>query len=123
VRIRRNGFTYDQEYARGVPQGPLTEGEPTKETGTTITFRPDVDVFETTEYDFATLEQRLRETAFLTANLRISLTDERGEGKRVEFHYQGGIRDFVSYLNENKDPIGKKVVYFEGESDEGAVEV
>ncbi len=123
VRIRRNGFTYDQEYARGVPQGPLTQGEPTKETGTTITFRPDVDVFETTEYDFATLEQRLRETAFLTANLRISLTDERGEGKRVEFHYQGGIRDFVSYLNENKDPIGKKVVYFEGESDEGAVEV
>jgi len=123
VEVRRNGFTWHQSYERGVPQGPLTKGQPTKETGTTITFRPDAEIFETTEYDFATLEQRLRETAFLTTNLRISLTDERGDGKRVEFLYEGGIRDFVAYMNENKEPIGRKVVYFETESDEGAVEV
>jgi len=121
--VRRDGFTWTQSFVRGVPQGPITKGEPTKETGTTITFLPDADVFETTEYEFATLEQRLRETAFLTAGLNISLTDERGEGKRVEFHYEGGIADFVAYLNESKDPITKDVIYFTAESDEGAVEV
>jgi DNA gyrase subunit B len=123
VEVRRDGHHWRQSYARGVPQGPLAKGEPTSETGTTVTFLPDAEVFETTEYDFATLEQRLRETAFLTAGLRISLTDERGDGKRVEFHYEGGIRDFVAYMNENKDPIGRKVIYFEAESEEGAVEV
>ena len=121
--VRRDGFTWTQSFVRGVPQSPITKGEPTKETGTTITFLPDADVFETTEYEFATLEQRLRETAFLTAGLNISLTDERGEGKRVEFHYEGGIADFVAYLNESKDPITKDVIYFTAESDEGAVEV
>ena len=100
------------------------KGEPTKETGTTITFLPDAEIFETLDFEFATLEQRLRETAFLTRGLRISIDDERGEGNRkAEFHYEGGIEDFVAYLNENKDPIQKKVVFFEGESDEGAVEV
>ena len=74
--------------------------------------------------EFATLEQRLRETAFLTRGLRISITDERGDSARSsEFHYEGGIEDFVAYLNENKDPIQKKIVFFEGESEEGAVEV
>jgi DNA gyrase subunit B len=121
--VKRDGFTWSQSFVRGVPQGPIAKGEPTKETGTTITFLPDADVFETTEYEFATLEQRLRETAFLTAGLHISLTDERGEGKRVEFHYEGGIADFVAYLNESKDPITKDVIYFTAESDEGAVEV
>jgi DNA gyrase subunit B len=124
VEVRRDGFRWRQTYARGVPQGPLEKGEATEETGTTITFLPDAEVFETTAYDFQTLEQRLRETAFLTRGLRISLTDERGESaKSVDFHYEGGIEDFVSYLNENKDPIQKKVIFFEGESDEGAVEV
>ena len=69
------------------------------------------------------LEQRLRETAYLTRGLRITLTDERAGGQRVEFHFEGGIEDFVSYLNENKEPIGKKVIFFEGESDEGYVEI
>ena len=69
------------------------------------------------------LEQRLRETAYLTRGLRITITDERGEGARAEFHFEGGIEDFVSYLNENKDPLGRKVIYFDGESDEGYVEV
>jgi DNA gyrase subunit B len=124
VEVRRDGFVWSQDYVRGVPQGSLQKGEPTKQTGTTITFLPDAEVFETLDLDFATLEQRLRETAFLTRGLRIGIEDERGEGNRqAEFHYEGGIEDFVAFLNENKDPIQKKVVFFAGDSDEGAVEV
>ena len=124
VDVRRDGFKWTQEYARGVPQGDLQKGEPTDDTGTTITFLPDAEIFETLDFDFATLEQRLRETAFLTRGLRIGIEDERGEGNRkAEFQYDGGIEDFVSFLNENKDPIQKKVVFFAGESTEGAVEV
>ena len=124
VTIGRDGFTWSQDYSRGIPQNELTKGEPTTETGTTIDFLPDAEVFETLDFDFATLEQRLRETAFLTRGLRISIEDERGEGdKRADFHYEGGIEDFVRYLNENKDPIQEKVVFFAGDSEEGAVEV
>ena len=123
VEVRRDGFTWTQEYVRGAPQTPLVQGEPTEETGTTITFLPDAEIFETLEYEYATLEQRLRETAFLTRGLRIAITDERGEGAKSEFHYEGGISDFVSFLNENKDPVQRKVIYFEGESPEGQVEV
>ena len=124
VTVKRDGFTWTQSYVRGVPQGPIAEGEPTDETGTTITFRPDDDVFETLTFEFSTLEQRLRETAFLTRGLRISITDERGEGVRTrEFHYEGGIEDFVRFINENKDPIQQKVIFFAGDGDEGALEV
>ena len=82
-------------------------------------FLPDADIFETLDFDFSILEQRLRETAFLTRGLRITLTDERSGGNRVEFQYEGGIEDFVRYLNEGKEPIQKKVVFFEGESERG----
>jgi DNA gyrase subunit B len=130
VEVERDGYKWRQEFVRGVPQGDLQRLEATKQTGTTITFLPDAEVFESLDFDFATLEQRLRETAFLTRGLRIKLSDERrvadaaGVGaKDVEFHYEGGIEDFVSYLNGNKDPIQRKVVFFAGESDEGAVEV
>jgi DNA gyrase subunit B len=123
VQIGRDGFVWRQSYERGVPTGDLEQGEPTSETGTTITFLPDAEVFETLDLEYQTLEQRLRETAYLTKGLKIAIADERGGGKRAEFHYEGGIRDFVSYLNENKDAIGQKVVYFEEESDEGGVEV
>ncbi len=85
---------------------------------------PDAEIFESLDFDYATLEQRLRETAFLTRGLRIGIEDERGEAnKKSEFHYEGGIEDFVGYLNQKKDPIQKKVVFFAGESGEGAVEV
>ncbi len=123
VEVRRDGFIWTQDYVRGVPQGQLEKGAPTKDTGTTITFLPDAEVFESLDFDFATLEQRLRETAFLTRGLRISIEDERGDERRAEFQYEGGIEDFVLFLNENKDPIHKKVVFFSGESNEGAVEV
>jgi len=123
VEVRRDGFVWRQSYERGKPLGDLQKGEPSKETGTTITFLPDADIFESLEFDFTTLEERMRDTAFLTRGLRITLVDERGEGHRAEFHYEGGIVDFVAYLNRNKEPIHKKVTSFEGESDEGQVEV
>jgi DNA gyrase subunit B len=126
AEIRRDGFVWTQEYARGAPQGPLTKGAALPKgapTGTQITFHPDPEIFETVELSMRTLEERLRETAFLTRGLRITLVDERGAGERAEFCYQGGIEDFVRFLNQNKEPVGKKVIYFSGESEEGAVEV
>ncbi len=80
-------------------------------------------MFEAVDFNFKTLEERLRDTAFLTRGMKITLTDERGAGHKVEFQYDGGIVDFVAYLNQNKDPIQKHVIFFEGESTEGAVEV
>jgi DNA gyrase subunit B len=126
VEIRRDGHVFSQEYARGAPQGDLAKGDklPTNApTGTSVTFLPDADIFETLDFDFYTIEERLRETAFLTRGLKISIVDERGEGHSAEFQYDGGIEDFVSYLNENKDTVHRKVVFFAGESEEGAAEV
>src|SRR5208282_506292 len=100
------GYVFTQEYSRGAPQTKLTKGEklPTgSPTGTSVSFRADPDIFETLDFDFITLEERLRETAFLTRGLKISIRDERGEGHAAEFQYDGGIEDFVAYLNENKD--------------------
>jgi DNA gyrase subunit B len=123
AEVRRDGYVWTQSYVRGTPTGPVTRGEATKEHGTTITFLPDADIFESLDFNFNTLEERLRETAFLTKDLRISICDERGEGAKASFHYEGGITDFVAYLNENKEPIHSKVISFEGESEEGSVEV
>src|SRR4051794_32749125 len=124
VDIKRDGHVWTQDYQRGAPVNELQKGAATKDTGTSITYLPDADVFETLDHEWDVLEQRLRETAYLTKGLIITVTDERGEGRRIEFHYEGGIRDFVAYLNENKDPLGKKVIYFEADSEtEGSVEV
>jgi DNA gyrase subunit B len=123
VEVRRDGYVWTQSYERGVPLGDLQRGEATTDTGTTTTFLPDGEIFETLDFDFKVIEERMRDTAFLTRSLKIILIDERGDGKRVEFQYDGGIVDFVSFLNENKDPIHKKVISFEGESEDGAVEI
>src|SRR5689334_15302723 len=125
AEVRRDGKTYRQEFARGVPRGDMEiAGESAAEdTGTTVSFMPDAEIFEEIDIDAGTVTQRLRETAFLTRALRIKLTDERADGKTVEFHYEGGIRDFVAYINEQKDAIHKHIVYFEGETDPGSVEV
>jgi DNA gyrase subunit B len=126
VEIRRDGYVYSQDYARGAPQGELTQGEELPAgapTGTIVTFLADADVFETLDFDFLTLEERLRETAFLTRGLEISIVDERAEGHSATFRYEGGIEDFVSYLNENKETVHRKVVFFAGESEEGAAEI
>ena len=98
----------------------LSKGEATKEHGTTITFLPDLEIFEEIDFDFDTLAERLRETAFLTRGLKIELVDERGETNSVTFKYDGGIEDFVRHLNENKDELHRKVIYFEGGEEEGA---
>jgi len=126
VEIRRDGHVFSQEYSRGAPLAPLHTGEKLAKgepTGTRVTFLPDADVFETLDFDFTTLEERLRETAFLTRGLRISIVDERGDGHSASFQYDGGIEDFVSYLNENKDTVHRKVIFFTGDSEEGAVEI
>ena len=126
IEIRRDGHLFSQEYSRGTPLGPLEQGPELAKgegTGTTITYLADADIFESLDYDFHTLEERLRETAFLTRGLKISIVDERGEGHSSEFQYQGGIEDFVGYLNENKDTVHRKVIFFAGESEEGAAEV
>jgi DNA gyrase subunit B len=124
LEIRREGHVWSQDYERGKPQTDLTAGEETKEHGTTITFLPDLEIFEEIEFDFQTLAERLRETAFLTRGLRIELIDERGATNSVSFQYEGGIEDFVRHLNGNKDELHRKVIFFEGDDDDaGEVEV
>jgi DNA gyrase subunit B len=126
AEVRRGGEIYRQEFERGEPTGDMElVGKMGKDDpdGTTITYLPDSEIFETLDVDAGMLTQRLRETAFLTKGLHIKLVDERAEGKTVEFHYEGGIRDFVSYINEAKDAIHKHIVYFEGETEQGSVEV
>jgi DNA gyrase subunit B len=123
LEIWRDGGVWTQSYARGKPTTKFRKGRAVKSTGTTITFWPDPEVFEDVEFDFEILSERLRETAFLTRGLKVELIDERGEGRRVEFLYKGGIADFVKHLNESKDPLHRKIIYFEGETKDGQVEV
>ena len=123
AEVHRDGKLWRQEFERGVPKAGLEKVGPTNRRGTTISFLPDAEVFEELELSADTLQQRLRETAFLTRGLRIRLVDERAGGDTVEFHYEGGIRDFVAHVNSAKDPVHKHIVYFEGESDQGQVEV
>ena len=116
VEVSRDGKTWKQEFARGEPTTDLKAVGPTKETGTTVVFMPDHEVFDEVEWQEDVLVQRLRETAFLTKGLRIVFTDERAGGKNVEFHYEGGIKDFVAHVNQTKDPLHKTIVYFEGDT-------
>jgi DNA gyrase subunit B len=128
VEVHREGKVFTQEFTRGEPTTELEQAGLASDTGTTITFLPDLEIFDELEWSAEVLVQRLRETAFLTKGLRIVLVDEREGEDRHEFHAEGGIRDFVSYVNAQKDPVHKHVVYFEGstngDSDEqGQVEV
>ncbi len=124
VEVKRDGAIWTQSYDHGKPVGPLTKTGKSKATGTQITFWPDPSIFESVSYDYDTLATRFRETAFLNKNLRIVLIDERElEPRREEFRYAGGIVDFVKYINENKDTIHSKPIYFEAEGPEGTVEV
>jgi DNA gyrase subunit B len=124
LEIWRDGSVWTQSYERGKPVAKFKKGRAVKTTGTTITFIPDMEIFgEEIEFDFETLAERLRETAFLTRGLKVELIDERGAGEKVEFQYKGGIADFVKHLNESKDPLHRKIAFFEGETKEGQVEV
>ncbi|HEU4906068.1 MAG TPA: ATP-binding protein, partial [Solirubrobacterales bacterium] len=123
LEIKTDGHVWTQDYERGKPQADLAKGAASKDHGTTITFQPDPEIFAEREFDFQTLAERLRETAFLTRGLKIELVDERGQTNSVSFQYEGGIEDFVRHLNENKDVLHKKTIFFEGEEDDGQVEV
>ena len=126
VQVRRDGHIYQQRYERGKTMYPLKiVGDcPLEETGSKVTFSPDGSIFEDTVYDYEVLRQRLREMAFLTKNLRIILTDKRPGQERTEtFHYEGGIKEFVQYLNKSKEALYENVIYCEGERDGVYVEV
>lgn len=123
VEIRRDGFIWTQGFERGIPRGELKKGKATKDTGTSVTFMADLEIFEDVDYKFSTLSQRLREMAFLTKGLKISLADERGEPQEAVYLYENGIKDFVAHINSNKDPIHKNIVYLEKEGKRGEVEV
>ncbi|ADL67606.1 DNA topoisomerase (ATP-hydrolyzing) subunit B [Thermoanaerobacterium thermosaccharolyticum] len=122
VIVKQNGKVYEQKYERGVPKSDLKIIGDTDETGTTITFAPDDEIFETLEYDYDILSQRLRELSFLNKGVRIRLMDER-DGKEDVFHYEGGIVEFVKYLNRNKEVLHPEPIYMESKSDTYEVEV
>ncbi|MEK6408389.1 MAG: DNA topoisomerase (ATP-hydrolyzing) subunit B [Acidobacteriota bacterium] len=125
LEIWRDGTTYEQEYIRGIPQGRLQPTGKTRRRGTKVTFKPDTEIFDVTEFNFDTLSQRLREKAFLNSGVRISINDERSE-KSHEFFYKGGIAEFVRHLNKNKSVLHSQPIHLEREAtaaDPLAVEV
>ena len=124
VLVETDGKAYKQRYERGKVITELKELGATDRHGTTVTFLPDEEIFEDTVFDYATIKQRLREMAFLTKGLRISLTDKREEGKKTDsFHYEGGIMEYVSYLNKNQTVLYDKIIYCEGKKGTVQVEV
>ena len=125
VEIYRDGHIYNQRYERGKSMYPLkVKGDcPADMHGTRVTFLPDPEIFEETVFDYDTLKVRLRETAFLTKNLKIILRDDRGEKQENTFHYEGGIKEFVNYLNKGGESLYAPVIYCEGMKDNVYVEV
>ncbi len=115
VEVKRDGKVYRQRYERGKTMYPLKETGVSDVTGTTTWFKPDPEIFrDTVVFNYSTLEHRLREMAFLNKGIKITLTDERGEAQKTDtFHYEGGIKEFVKYINRNKEPIHEDIVYFE----------
>ncbi|WP_353633637.1 DNA topoisomerase (ATP-hydrolyzing) subunit B [Halobacterium sp. NMX12-1] len=126
VEVSREGGKYREKFEHGEPVTDLERIDDVgdDETGTLIRFRPDADIFETLEFDYSTLENRLRELAFLNSGVEITLTDERGdESQSSTFEYEGGIREFVEYLNESRQALHEDVIYFESEEDGIQVEI
>src|SRR6187397_2879698 len=123
LEIWRNGQVYKQSYERGTPVADLEVTGTTKKRGTKITFKPDSQIFETSEFSFDTLAQRLRELAFLNGGVTITLDDEREAGKSHRFHYEGGIREFVSHLNKNKAVVNDAPIFMQGTKDRIDVEI
>src|SRR5438105_8705100 len=119
LEIWREGYTWQQEYACGVPKAPLIKmGKAGRKTGTRVTFKPDTSIMEATEFNYDTLAQRLRELAFLNKGLKITLTDEREEPTKThEFLYTGGIAEFIKHLNRGKTVLHEKPIYFEGQKE------
>jgi len=122
LEIKRDGGVYTQSYERGKPVSKLKKIGTTKKTGTKVTFNPDSEIFQETEYSLDMLSQRLRELSYLNRGLKITITDERVDKSR-EFHYKGGISEFVQYLNQNKTTINPKPIYFESKKSDMVVEM
>ena len=123
LEIWRDGQVYQQSYERGRPTTDLLVTGTTKRRGTQVKFKPDTAVFETVEFSFDTLANRLRELAFLNGGVVITLSDEREEGKSHHFHYEGGIREFVSHLNKNKSAVNEQPIYMQAQKDRIDVEI
>ena len=124
VRVYTDGKIYKERFEKGLVAEPLSIIGETDRTGTTVDFLPDPEIFEETVFDFNVLKQRLREMAFLTKGLKIILIDDREEEpNKLEFHYEGGIIEYVEYLNKNKTPIYNNIIYCEGEKNDVYVEV
>ena len=124
VSVDLGGRRYRQRYHRGVAETPVAIVGETTTTGTQVEFRPDAEIFDTTVFSFDTLSQRLRELAFLNKGLTIVISDQRGESERShEFRFDGGVEEFVRYLNKNKKPIQPQPVYFEAARDNVEMEV
>src|SRR5437879_374973 len=124
LEIWRDGLTYEQEYERGIPVAPLKQTGKTRKRGTKITFKPDSQIFDTLEFSFDKLSERLREKAFLNKGIRITIKDEREEPEKShEFYYRGGIAEFVKHLNKNKTVLHDKPIYFEKVGDALSIEV
>src|ERR671923_3107690 len=122
VEIKRDGKVYQQSYKRGEPQGPLKEVGKSQERGTRVTFKPDAKIFETVEFSFDLLSQRLRELAFLNRGVTITIDDERSQ-KKHELFYKGGIVSFIEHLNRAKTAIHPRVIYLQGEKEGIDVEI
>ena len=123
AEVRREGYVYTIEFDRGVPKTRLKKGQKAKTTGTTITFMPDAEIFETMEFSFDVLAGRLRELAYLNSGLKIILEDKREDEKKLEFFYKGGIVSFVEHLNRARNPVHKKPIYIKNEKGGNIVEV
>ena len=123
VEVVRDGWRHRQSYERGLPTAPLERVGKARGHGSTVAFWPDPDIFEETEFRYETLSNRMREMAFLNAGLRITLTDQRDEGKSEVYQYAGGIRDFVAHINATKEPVHPQIIYFEGEANSHYAEV
>ena len=124
VEVYTDGKVHQEKFSRGDVVEPLTVIGETQQVGTYVHFKPDAEIFEETTFEYKILEQRLKETAFLTKALKINLVDEReGQEKDKIFHYEGGIKEFVAHLNKHKTPIYDEIFYCEGEKDGIAVEV
>lgn len=123
VTVSREGDIWQQKYSRGNAVTDLSKIGKTEEHGTKVSFKPDTEIFEETEYDFDILANRLRELAFLNKGIRIVLSDAREAGKTEVYHYEGGIKEFVSYLSRNKEVLHQEPIYIEGEKDGIIVEI
>ena len=123
AEIRRDGYVYTIEFDRGVPKARLKKGQRAKITGTTVTFMPDEEIFETTEFDFDVLARRLRELAYLNSGLKIVLEDKREDDRKQEYLYKGGIVSFVEHLNRSRNAIHRKPIFIKGEREGNIVEV